>query len=110
LAGVLIAVLGATPEAIGAVRAAIGNHMQRSVNIFLGSVLSTIGLTIPVMLIIASVTGHHLVLGLEHTDVVMLLLTLAVSMITFASGRTNILQGLVHLVLFVGYLLLIIQG
>jgi Ca2+:H+ antiporter len=110
LGGVLIAVLVATPEAIGAVRAAIGNHMQRSVNIFLGSVLSTIGLTIPVMLIIASVTGHHLVLGLEHTDVVMLLLTLAVSMITFASGRTNILQGLVHLVLFVGYLLLIIQG
>jgi Ca2+:H+ antiporter len=110
LGGVLIAVLVATPEAISAVRAAVHNHMQRSVNIFLGSVLSTIGLTIPIMLIIAPLTGHTLVLGLEHTDVVMLLLTLAVSMITFASGRTNILQGLVHLVLFVGYLLLILQG
>jgi Ca2+:H+ antiporter len=108
--GVLIATLVATPEAISAVRAALENHMQRSVNIFLGSVLSTIGLTIPVMLIIASATGRPLVLGLQHTDVVMLLLTLAVSMITFASGKTNVLQGLVHLVLFLGYLLLILQG
>jgi Ca2+:H+ antiporter len=110
LGGVLIAVLVATPEAISAVRAAMANHMQRSINIFLGSVLSTIGLTIPVMLIIAFFTGQTMVLGLQHTDVIMLVLTLAVSMITFASGRTNILQGLVHLVLFVGYLLLIVQG
>jgi Ca2+:H+ antiporter len=110
LGGVLIAVLVATPEAISAVRAAMRNHMQRSVNVFLGSVLSTIGLTIPVMLIIAFFTGRTLILGLQHTDMIMLLLTLAVSMITFASGRTNILQGLVHLVLFVGYLLLIVQG
>jgi Ca2+:H+ antiporter len=108
--GVIIAVLVATPEAIGAVRAAIANRLQRSVNIFLGSVLSTIGLTIPAMLVISHLTGRELVLGLQHTDVVMLLLTLAVSVVTFASGRTNVLQGLVHLVLFVGYLLLIIQG
>jgi Ca2+:H+ antiporter len=92
------------------VRAALDNHMQRSVNIFLGSVLATIGLTIPVMLIIAAVTGRQLVLGLQHTDQVLLLLTLATSMITFASGKTNVLQGLVHLVLFLGYLLLILQG
>jgi Ca2+:H+ antiporter len=108
--GVLIATLVATPEAISAVRAALANHMQRSVNIFLGSVLSTIGLTIPVMLLITFFAGRSLVLGLQHTDVVMLILTLVVSMITFASGRTNILQGLVHLVLFILYLLLIFQG
>jgi Ca2+:H+ antiporter len=110
LGGVAIAVLVATPEAIGAVRAAIANRLQRSVNIFLGSVLSTIGLTIPAMLVISHFTGRELVLGLQHTDIVMLLLTLAVSVVTFASGRTNVLQGLVHLVLFVGYLLLIVQG
>jgi Ca2+:H+ antiporter len=110
LGGVIIAVLVATPEAIGAVRAAVANHMQRSVNIFLGSVLSTIGLSIPIMLVVAQLAGRQLVLGLQHTDVVMLLLTLAVSVVTFASGRTNILQGLVHLLLFVGYLLLIVQG
>jgi Ca2+:H+ antiporter len=110
LGGVTIAVLVATPEAIGAVRAALANRMQRSINIFLGSVLSTIGLSIPIMLVVAHLAGRQLVLGLQHTDVLMLLLTLAVSVITFASGRTNILQGLVHLVLFVGYLLLIVQG
>lgn len=110
LGGVLIASLVATPEAISAVRAALANHVQRSVNIFLGSVLATIGLTIPVMLIISFFLGRPLVLGLQHTDEIMLLLTLAVSMITFASGRTNILQGLVHLVLFIGYVLLIFQG
>ena len=110
LGGVAIAVLVATQEAIGAVRAAIANRLQRSVNIFLGSVLSTIGLTIPAMLVISHFTGRELVLGLQHTDIVMLLLTLAVSVVTFASGRTNVLQGLVHLVLFVGYLLLIVQG
>jgi Ca2+:H+ antiporter len=110
LGGVIIALLVATPEAISAVRAALANHMQRSVNIFLGSLLSTIGLTIPVMLIIGQLTGRTLILGLQNTDGVMLLLTLAVSTVTFGSGKTNVLHGLVHVVLFVAYLLLIVQG
>jgi Ca2+:H+ antiporter len=110
LGGVIMAVLVATPEAIGAVRAAMANHLQRSINIFLGSVLSTIGLTIPAMILLSRFNGHDMVLGLEHTDTVMLLLTLAVSVVTFASGRTNILQGGVHLILFASYVLLIAQG
>jgi len=108
--GMIMALLVATPEAVGAVRAAGRNHLQRAVNIFLGSVLSTIGLTVPAMLIISRLTGRGFVLGLEHTDFVMLLLTLAVSVVTFASGRTNVLQGAVHLLLFAAYLLLIFQG
>jgi Ca2+:H+ antiporter len=108
--GVIMAVLVATPEAIGAVRAAMANHIQRSVNIFLGSVLSTIGLTIPAMLIVSHITGRNIELGVEHTDVVLLMLTLAVSVVTFASGRTNVIQGAVHLILFAAYLLLIVQG
>lgn len=110
LGGVIMAVLVATPEAIGAVRAAVTNHLQRSVNIFLGSVLSTIGLTVPAMILISHFNGHDMVLGLEHTDPILLLLTLAVSVVTFASGRTNILQGAVHLILFAAYVLLIAQG
>ncbi len=109
LGGVIIAVLVATPEALGAIRAAIGNQLQRSVNIFLGSVLSTIGLTIPAMLIIGHFTGRHFDLGLQHTDIVMLLLTLFSSAVTFASGRTNVLQGAVHVLLFTAYVLLIFQ-
>ena len=110
LGGVIMAVLVATPEAIGAVRAAMANHIQRSVNIFLGSVLSTIGLTIPAMLIVSHMTGRNIELGVEHTDVVLLMLTLAVSVVTFASGRTNVIQGAVHLILFGVYVLLIVQG
>jgi Ca2+:H+ antiporter len=110
LGGMIMALLVAAPEAVGAVRAAGRNDLQRAVNIFLGSVLSTIGLTVPAMLIIGRLTGHGLVLGLQHTDFVMLLLTLAVSVVTFASGRTNVLQGAVHLLLFAAYLLLIFQS
>lgn len=108
--GVILAVLVATPEALGAVRAALANQLQRSVNIFLGSVLSTIGLTVPAMVLISEFSGQSMVLGVQHADLVLLLLTIVVSMITFASGRTNIMQGAVHLVLFATYILLIFQN
>ena len=110
LGGVIIAVLVATPEAIGAVQAALANHLQRSINIFLGSVLSTIGLTIPAIVLVSRISGREIVLGVEHADLVMLLLTLVVCVVTFSSGRTNVMQGAVHLVLFVVYLALIFQG
>lgn len=110
LAGLVMAVLVATPEGIGAVRAARGNHMQRSVNIFLGSVLSTIGLTIPAILVISHLTAHPIELGLQHTDLVLFLLTLTVSLVTFSSGHTNVLQGAVHLILFMAYLFYMFQG
>jgi len=108
--GVAIAILVATPEAIGAVCAALANRVQRSINIFLGSVLSTIALTIPAMIVISYLTGHPLILGVEHTDEWLLIVTLGVSIITFASGHANVMQGCVHLILFAAYILLIFQG
>ena len=110
LGGILIALLVATPESIGAVKAALDNQMQRAVNIFLGSVLATIGLTIPSVLVINHLLERPVVLGVEHTDLALLILTLALSMITFTSGRTNMLQGVVHLLLFAAYILLIFQA
>ena len=110
LGGIFIALLVATPESIGAVKAALDNQMQRAVNIFLGSVLATIGLTIPSVLVINHLIERPTVLGVEHTDFVLLILTLALSMITFTSGRTNMLQGVVHLLLFGAYILLIFQA
>jgi len=110
LGGLLIAILVSTPEAIGAVRSAKANQLQRSVNISLGSVLATIGLTVPTMLVISHVTGNKMILGLQNTNLVLLPLTLVVSIITFASGRTNILQGAVHLLLFAAYVILIFEG
>jgi len=110
LGGVVIAALVATPEGIGAVRSALANKLQRSVNICLGSLLATIGLTIPLMIVVAHLMGATIFLGLQGTSFVMLLLTLAVSVLTFGSGRTNVLQGAVHLLLFIAYVLLIFQG
>jgi Ca2+:H+ antiporter len=110
MGGVIIAALVATPEGLGGVRAALANHLQRSINIFLGSVLSTIGLTIPAIVLISRISGREIVLGVEHADLVMLLLTLVLCVVTFSSGRTNVMQGAVHLVLFVVYLALIFQG
>ena len=107
---VVIAVIVATPEAIGAMRAALADRLQLSVNIFLGSVLATIGLTVPVMLLISRFTGHDVFLGLPGTSEVLLLLTLAVSVVTFTSGRTNIMQGAVHVVLFAAFVMLMFQA
>jgi Ca2+:H+ antiporter len=110
LGGIIIATLVATPEAIAAVRAAQANRLQRSVNIVLGSVLATIGLTVPTMIVISHVTGKAIYLGLQNSGLVLLPLTLIVAVVTFASGRTNILQGLVHLLLFATYIVLVFQG
>lgn len=109
ISGVIMGVLVATPEATGAVRAALRNRLQRSINISLGSVLSTIGLTVPIMLVVGWITGHDLILGLQHAELMLLVLTLTVSLITFTSGRTNVLQGAVHVLLFVSFLVFVFQ-
>ena len=110
LGGIIIAMLVATSEAISATRSALANRLQRSINISLGSVLATIGLTVPAMLAISYVTQHEIYLGLASANQFLLLLTLAVSVVTFASGRTNVLQGAVHVVLFAAFVLLIFQA
>lgn len=107
LGGVIVALVVLTPEGLGALRAAAANRLQRSVNICLGSALATIGLTVPAVLLIGLVTGARVELGLDAIEMVLLLLTLLVSTLTFGSGQTNILQGAVHLVLFLAYALLI---
>jgi Ca2+:H+ antiporter len=98
-----------TPEAIGAVCAALANRLQRSVNISLGSVLATNGLTVPAVLSIGLITGNKIALALPPTGVIMLVLTSLVSMLTFSSARSNVLQGAVHLLLFLAYIMLIFQ-
>ncbi|WP_319517558.1 calcium:proton antiporter [uncultured Martelella sp.] len=110
IGGILMAILVTTPEGIGGVRAALDQKLQSSVNIFLGSVLATIGLTVPIMLVIASLLGLDLELGLDPTDMLLLVLILAVSIVTFSSGRTNLLQGAVHFLLFIAFLVLNFNG
>ena len=107
LAGVVVAILVLTPEGVAAVRSAMQNQLQRGVNICLGSALATIGLTIPAVLIVGMVTGLHVQLGLPPQEELLLILTLLLTGVTFASGRTSILQGAVHLVVCLAWLTLI---
>lgn len=106
LGGFIMALLVLTPESIAAVRAALANRLQRSVNILLGSVLASIGLTIPLVITVSLVTGRTLVLGVDSVGTVMLVLTLLTSILTFSLPRTNVLLGCVHLLLFGAYLML----
>ena len=106
--GLLVAVLILAPEAMAAVRAALANQLQRSINMALGVALSSICLTIPAVLAIGFFTGQRVVLGLPAADTMLLLLTLVVSMLTFSLARTNVLIGAVHLLLFAAYLMLLV--
>jgi Ca2+:H+ antiporter len=105
--GAIIAALVLTPEGIGAIQADLRNQLQRSINILFGSVLATIGLTIPAVLIISLLTKRPVTLGVQGGNLPLLVLTLAVCVVTFTSRKTNILQGCIHLFLFAVFLLLI---
>jgi Ca2+:H+ antiporter len=109
LGGFLVAALVLSPESLSATRAALANDLQRSINILLGSVLASIGLTIPAVLTIGLLTGKTVILGLDQANALLLVLTLAVSVLTFTRNRTNVLMGAVHLLLFLAYVMLIFE-
>jgi Ca2+:H+ antiporter len=105
--GAIIAALVLSPEGLGGITASLHNQLQRSINILFGSVLATIGLTIPAVLMIGLLTKRPVALGLQGGNLPLLLLTLAVCVVTFTSRKTNVLQGCIHLLLFAVFLLLI---
>jgi Ca2+:H+ antiporter len=107
LGGVVVAALVLTPEGVAAFRATLANQLQRTVNLLFGAALSTIGLTIPSVLIVQWVSGRPITLGLEAPECILLALTLVMCIIHFGGRRTTVLQGAVHLVLFVAYVILI---
>lgn len=106
IVGVIIAALVLLPESIAAVRAAGANRLQTSLNLGLGSALATIGLTIPAVAALSLTIDLPISLGLDAKSVVLLFLTLIVSTLTLGTGRTTILQGVVHLVIFGVFLFL----
>lgn len=109
LQGVVIAFLILLPEGIGAIRSALGSNIQRTVNILHGSALSTIGLTIPAVLISASLVGRRVELGLEAPEICLLVATIFVSVVNFGQGRTNMLQGVIHATLFALWIVLLVD-
>lgn len=102
--GVLIAVVVLMPETWAAVRAARANRLQTSMNLALGSALASIGLTVPAVVVASTWLGLPLHLGLAPKDMAMLAMTFLVAAITLGSGRTHVMQGAVHLVVFAVYL------
>jgi Ca2+:H+ antiporter len=102
--GVVIAALVLLPEALAALRAAQMNRLQTSLNLALGSALATIGLTIPAVAAVSIALGQRLQLGLDSKDQSLLAITLLISVITFGTGRTTVLQGVVHLMIFAAFM------
>jgi Ca2+:H+ antiporter len=104
--GVVIALLVLLPETIAAVRAAARDRIQTSLNLALGSAMASIGLTIPTIAAAMIWLEGPLLLGLGGTEMVLLVLTVAVGTLTVVPGRANILQGGLHLSLLAVYLFL----
>ena len=102
--GIVIAALVLLPEGLAALQAARADRLQTSLNLALGSALASIGLTIPTVAVVSIVLGTPLELGLGEKDTVLLALTLLVGVITLGTGRTTVLQGIVHLVIFAVFL------
>lgn len=98
--GVVVASVVLLPEGLSAFRAARANRLQTSLNLALGSTMASIGLTIPAVAGVSLLMGNPLSLGLDPEHIVMLVLTLFISTLTFGTGRTTVLQGGVHLVIF----------
>lgn len=105
--GAAVAMLVLLPESINSIRAAARNALQTSLNSALGSVVATIGLTVPAVALFSIATDREIMFGLKKRDTVLLLLTLLLSVVSFGAGRTNLLTGLVHLVVFATYAFLL---
>jgi Ca2+:H+ antiporter len=104
--GVVIAAIVLLPEGLAALKAALLNRLQTSINLALGSAVASIALTIPTVAVVSLLLGQKLILGLTPASTVLLLLTLFVSTLTLGTGRTTVLHGAVHLVIFAVFILL----
>lgn len=107
LAGVLIAMIVFLPESITSVRAALGGEAQRVNNLCHGALVSTVGLTIPAVLIIGMLTGQTVILAESPANLLMLAVTLLLSVATFSAKRVTAMHGAAHLVTFAAYVLIL---
>lgn len=107
--GLVVAMLILLPEGIAAVQAARNDALQKALNLALGSALATIGMTFQAVALVTLHLGKPLTLGLEPSGMILLALTMLVSTLTFATGRTHVLHGLVHLVIFATFLFMSFQ-
>lgn len=100
LSGVLIAIIVFTPESVTAIRAALDNQAQRAINLCLGAFVSTVGLTVPAVLLVGLITGKTVIFGISEVETVLVALTIGLTTLTFMGHRTSATQGMLHLLLF----------
>ncbi|MEX9212710.1 calcium:proton antiporter [Providencia rettgeri] len=98
--GVLIAIIVFTPESITAVKAAMNNEMQRAINLCQGAFVSTVGLTVPAVLIIGIITGKQVIMGISNAEIVLFAITMLLTMLSFNGQKTSPIQGWIHLAIF----------
>ena len=104
--GIIIAAIVLLPESVAAVRAAARNRLQSSINLSLGSGVASIGLTVPTVAVVSRVIDQPLQLGISESNSILMGLGVLIAIITYGTGRTNVLAGVVHLVLLAAYLFL----
>lgn len=107
LGGVLIAIIVFTPESMTAVKAAMNNEFQRAINLCHGAFVSTVGLTVPAVLIIGLIASKTVLFGMTTTETILFVITLILSMLSFSGRRTAPIVGIMHLVLFAVFVILI---
>lgn len=110
LGGVLIAIIVFTPESITAVKAALNNEMQRAINLCLGAFVSTVGLTVPAVLIIGLVMNKTVTMGISSVETILFLLTIALTAFSFIGQKTSPVQGILHLALFAVFSVLLFSS
>jgi Ca2+:H+ antiporter len=105
LVAISIAMVVLLPESISAINSARYGRTQTSLNLAYGSALASIGLTIPVIALISIFSQYQFNLGLNPTELVLLALTFAVSILTVVPGRATLLQSVIHLSIFGSFLM-----
>jgi Ca2+:H+ antiporter len=110
IAAIVVAAISAAPEILTALRAALRNRMQATINIALGASLSTVILTVPVMEGIALYTGQPFVMAMSPVQTVMVAVTLIAAAINLGDGETNAIEGMTHFILFATFIMLTALG
>ena len=107
LGGVLIAIIVFTPESITAIKAALNNELQRAINLCHGAFVSTVGLTVPAVLVVGLATGKTVLFGMSSVEMLLFFVTLVLSLMSFLGKRTTPILGVIHIMLFAVFVMLI---
>lgn len=110
MGGLLIAIIVFTPESITAIKAALNNETQRAINLCLGALVSTVGLTVPAVLAIGLITGKTVIFGISTTETVFFALTIGLTVLTYLGQKTTAIQGILHLALFAFFALALLTA